>query len=202
MNKPIISLLLLFCCIIYATGQSVIKIPFSQPPLFTVSPQQLYISLSENETKEIGTEIEINGGSGNYLFQWLHNGEVIGTEPTLTIDKSGTYQLIVNDREGCESVAVFEISNNTHIMDEHQTSFNLYPNPTHGPLYISSDKLTEVKNINIHRLNGELIRSIDYRNAETSSNPYYIDLSSAINGYYLVTIQFEKERKTRIIIKE
>ncbi|CDK30311.1 immunoglobulin domain-containing protein [Candidatus Babela massiliensis] len=75
-------------------------------PLVTITPNPAITC--------VGTDITLlgsaTGGSGDYSYQWLFNGNVIGTTSSLTIadpslSDSGAYSLTVTDTEGCQTTA-------------------------------------------------------------------------------------------------
>lgn len=208
MNRITLFAILLFCYVGHCAAQSVVKIPFNQPALFTVSPLRVEVSLDdENEAKEIGTEIEINGGSGNYAFEWLagdgdsaHN-EVLGTDPTLAVHEAGVYRMVISDQAGCRSVVTFEVTGTVGIAPATTQTLALYPNPTRGPVHIQTDRLAEVSSISILSIGGKVIRTIPCP-APADESFILVDLTDLPNGYYLIVVGFETEKITKIVIKQ
>ena len=179
---------LLFLIIPFCTtiAQTVIKIPFQQPEPFVVQPQLIDKSI-DNTSIELGLEIEIHGGSSNYIFSWVYNDEEIGSSPTITISEEGVYTLLIRDGEGCESFVTYTISDGTGIKDigmQESSSFVLYPNPTTGAFSVKSPGNQEPDKIEIYNLEGKLMTQNE-------------DLPA---GHYLVTLLFGNKKVTKVLI--
>jgi hypothetical protein len=175
MKKQLWGLLLLFAGVCLQ-AQTVVKIPFLQPEIFSVSPGDVFVSLQANETKEIGSEIEISGGSGNYAFLWTRNGQELGTSPVLTVTEGGTYHLLVTDGNGCSATV-------TYFVDAH-LSLQL----------LQADSAATPDAIALYQLNGKLLRVYKFPKESDS-----IDWQDFPKGYYLLSIQSGKKQVTKLI---
>lgn len=190
--------MLISFCTLTVTGQTVIKIPFKQPATFVVQPKEVNNSFDGNEIIEIGNDTEIYGGSGNYTFSWSLNGEIVGTQPTLTITKKGDYTLTINDGENCEATCVYHIDTDTGIYETSNVNIQIYPNPSDGMFYLQSSQYQEPDKAAIYDLNGIL----------QNTNPMYpvngkatmIDASGLSSGHYLLVLHYGKDRITKILI--
>jgi len=186
MKNKLFTFLFLVIPFCSAVAQTVIKIPFQQPEPFIVQPQAIDKSI-KNASIELGLEIEIQGGSGNYLFSWIYNDEEIGTNPTISVSEEGVYILSIKDGEGCESSVTYTISNETGIKNidmQESSSFVLYPNPTTGAFSVQSPENQEPDKVEVYNLEGK-------RMTQDENLPA---------GHYLVTLHFGNKRITKVLI--
>ena len=172
-----------FCTTI---AQTVIKIPFQQSEPFVVQPQTIDKAMG-NTSIDLGLDVEIHGGSGNYIFSWIFNDEEIGTNPTITINERGIYTLSVRDGEGCESTVTYTIGNRTSIEEiniQESSSIVLYPNPTTGAFSVKTPENQQPDKIEVYNMEGQ--RMSDRENLPA--------------GHYLVTLHFGNKKITKPLI--
>lgn len=80
------------------------------------------ISVSLNSASLSGIDIDVNGGTAPYSFQWFLNNNLVGTTEDLTnLTESGTYSLLVQDNQGCSTS--FEVN----VTDANDPSINVNP---------------------------------------------------------------------------
>jgi len=138
--------------------------------------------------------------NGANQYQWLRNDTVIAgaTNDSLDITTSGNYECIVtygscNDTVGSYQLTVIDCSG---IEENSSVHFEIYPNPTHEKLNISSPSQTPIKSIEIIDLAGRKIRSINVNNINT-----IISVDELMGGAYLINIITEKGVISKRFIK-
>ncbi len=100
------------------------QVTINNNPTVMINPNPAIVCLGSNIT----LSAIANGGSGSYTYQWLFNGNIIGTSSTLTISNaalvdSGQYTLIVSDSNGC-------VGSNSRVLTVNDNpSINITPNP-------------------------------------------------------------------------
>ncbi len=116
MKPLILSFLLTIFCLVPAVGQTTINMEFTQNPLFTVSTNDV-TAVVDGTPLELGADIVIEGGSGNYTYRWYTSSQELGSEPTLTVETGGKYYLDVNDECDCLQTVTFHITDPAGIDD-------------------------------------------------------------------------------------
>ena len=82
------------------------------------------------------------------------------------------------------------------INDELSKMFSIYPNPTPGRFTVESqEKGIKIESVTINDLTGKLIRSFVFG----QESRVMIDLSAQAHGQYIVTIETQKGKVTRIL---
>lgn len=186
-------------CFVSLLAQTYVKIPFIQPEPFYVSVDAVVKTLESEVPLELGLEVEIQGGSGNYTFVWTKDAMVIGSQPTTTVTHSGTYKLAIQDGKGCGTTVVYVVTGETGV-DELLLPYlvNVYPNPTIGEIFVESSSLSRPDKIAIYAVTGELVL-IDTP-SKFAGQKIALDVSGIKGGQYLLTCTFGAKRITRIII--
>ena len=82
-----------------------------------VVTQPCGMSVGINSSPDDGTgsgmlESSVTGGTEPYSYAWYRSGDLVGSNPALTALDFGTYQLIVNDSEGCSTAAMANVDLN------------------------------------------------------------------------------------------
>lgn len=98
----------------YVSAQSIVNIKVTQNPLFTVSTNDVTLSI-EDSPITLGGDVVVTGGSGSYAYRWYTDAEELGTESTLEVDQPGEYYLDITDTCDCKQTVVFHISNTNGI---------------------------------------------------------------------------------------
>ena len=86
----------------------------------------------------------------------------------------------------------------SNLDNENLQSFSMSPNPVFSELNIQFPKIISGANILIYSITGELVLSINTRNALNSTS---IDLSTLQSGIYLVRVLFENQSMVKKIVK-
>lgn len=180
-------------------AQTVIKIPFVQPDKFVVLPQSVYKSFESNLTINLGLEVEILGGSGNYTFSWIYEGLEIGTDPTITITQRGTYTLTVDDGVGCKSTVNYFVDPSSGLENLYEETTTIFPNPTDGHFYIQSKEINNLDKVEIRSLTGEIYGSYLKKD---QVDKIQLDASGLSSGYYFVVSHFGATRITKALIRK
>ena len=115
---------------------------------------------------------------GDFACQWLYNNQPIAdaTQPNLTIQSDGIYQVQWTNTEGCtawsEEVLISLISENPR-------GINVYPNPANGLVNIQLP--AENCTLKVYEINGKMLQEIPLFRRDNS-----VDLSSYPSGSYVL----------------
>ena len=110
---------------------------------------------------DLGPDISTNnpnvtliGPSGYMGYNWS-NGS---TTPIIVIETSGDYSLTVTDAQGCQGMDFIHVTFDqaTYLPETNQVPFTLYPNPSHGTVYIDLNPGISIQNIQVFNSKGEL----------------------------------------------
>lgn len=198
MKKLFIGLFLLAALCLHA--QTYVKIPFSQPQIFTVSADSVFKSIEPGALLNLGTEIEINGGSGSYSFVWLSEGTVLGNSLLLNVSSVGEYILNIKDDAGCETRVVYQVKLNTDIGKLAINQLNVYPLPADQFVFIRPLNNLILKSVTVHTAAGELVKSVLCN--RDASEIIQLGLDGMESGQYFLTCNFENKKITRVIVKK
>lgn len=182
-------------------AQTVIKIPFRQPLPFIVTPENVFLLLNQGESKELGLEVLVTGGTGTYTYTWLSDGIQLATTPTLTINKTGTYQLVVRDTGSCRSLSTYSVTTSSGLDDPAEISTSVFPNPSKGIVRIKSSVLNELNLVSVFTSDGRLVSKIALKD-NLVDNVKVLNLSFLPAGQYHLSMQFGKRIINRVLILE
>ncbi len=146
-------------------------------------------------------EIGINGGTGEYTFQWSTlDGEVVSTEEDPTGLSAGDYIVIIADANGCTySSDPITVDNVVDIWDRQiNPEFTLIPNPTKGITTLSVNHLTEDAYLTISSITGKAVFNPQLITAQTLRKE--IDLSNFASGIYFVQLRTSDNIITKRLI--
>ena len=152
---PKFPLLLILLFLPIGTGgllaQTIVRMQIQQNPPFSVVAPTLTITMPD-EGIELGADVVVTGGSGNYSYLWLDAaGRTLGTEPTLLVTLPGTYTLRVSDECQCEHQVVFDITSSALSTIYDSEAFRFYPNPTHGEVWLRGGSgIRQIAAIDMH----------------------------------------------------
>jgi hypothetical protein len=156
-------------------------------------PEALQVLLTEVVGSEIGQfegsiAVEISGGTGEYTFEWsqLEDGEFTSNDQNLIGLDPGTYQLLVQDSNGC-SVNSFEITVEA-IVGLHEiqgVELSAYPNPTTNWVRFEWDISEHWNVLLVHDLQGKLVHEMQL---SVHSNGVQIAVNHWDPGAYFVTV--------------
>lgn len=171
--------------------------------LNAVTPITVNVDTVINEVLAVAGSINttIAGGSGSLQYLW-NTGATTDDVTGLT---AGTYTLTVTDAvTGCQTVTTVVVE--YKIPDfvnqiEALNSFNLYPNPTSGQVWVTMElKEATTVQLEILSITGQLLQSFEPR--ETLEQNYELDLSTYPSGVYMVRFVVGQEVMTTRIIVE
>lgn len=86
------------------------------------------------------------------------------------------------------------LSLSTPLIDQSETSIDVYPNPSNDKLYISTYASADIEYVQVYNMNGELF------SMDMSANNY-LDISHLSKGIYLVKIYSNQTYRTVKILK-
>jgi len=128
-------LLLAISCM--AQGQVTLNFTVGQYGLLSVTPGS-DTTVKRGAVIRLGSATPVTGGSGSYQFAWTPASGLDSptvARPLATIDNSITYTLTVTDSvTGCSYSTQFNI----HLLDS--VNLRIFPNPTAGLVYLTTDK--------------------------------------------------------------
>ena len=181
-------------------AQTYVKIPFEQPQIFTVSVDSVFKSIEPGTLLNLGTEIEINGGSGSYSFVWSSAGTILGNSLLFNVSSVGEYILNLKDGTGCETRVVYQVKLNTDIDELASNQLSVYPLPADQFVFIRPLNDLVLKSVAVYSAEGELTKSVLF-NCE-ASEIIQLGLDGMAAGQYFLTCNFENKRITRVIVKK
>lgn len=152
------------------------------------------------------TQIEISQGMSGNLFvntnqgttSWSFDGTDTGiTGATFYYDTviycNGLYEVFYEDENGCMSYDSLTVAGETSCVDEPSdtasvsvneiTQLSLYPNPTRNSVNISFEN-NEERMITVYSMEGVRVEQI-----VSAEKEIVLDLSSLVNGTYMVTVK-------------
>lgn len=137
-----------------------------------------------------------SGGTPSYLYSWYDCSTGL-TIPGNTANQTGLcagqYAYIVTDANGCtDSITCITLTNPSDITEKGNTHlFNIYPNPTNGLLTVSIQQNSEVQDLVITDVLGQVIAASDIKNKIT----FDLNAMGLNNGIYFVTITGKNKAK-------
>jgi hypothetical protein len=131
-------------------------------------------------------------GIGNTRGLWGNDGQILMPE-LICVDSLGTKLFsnseIQQDIE-CKGPILLTINNT-----EFET-FNIYPNPTNGKLFIKSIGADRIKSINLYNMKGQLIINRKCANIFSCE----ININQLDTGFYILEIENERNKLRRMKI--
>lgn len=146
-------------------------------------------------------QIELEQGMSGNLFvnttdpttEWYLDGNAIGyTGFSFFYDEepycNGEYSVIHTDENGCQTYDTLEVTDSScdedtsNINNQYLESFNVYPNPTNGKVYIDFENNRE-RSIKVYNIQGRLIESI-----KAIESSYELNLENHEVGSYILHI--------------
>jgi hypothetical protein len=191
--------LIVIFCITNVKAQTIIKIAFFQPQPFQVSPLVDTLSLAGNTSVILGSNLLLSGGSGQYTYSWMQNNVVLHTLPTFEVSQQGTYQLLVKDGAGCSALIQFVVMLNAGLSDELSDSFEIYPIPARGHVFINSTHIDQLKSIRIYQTDGKQMLYLAEKEP-ISSGKLKINVEQLPAGTYLMTLELNDQLINRQLI--
>jgi hypothetical protein len=140
--------------------------------------------------------------SSNYADgnQWYYEHAIIAgaTEQTYTANRTGWYELLVTNQQGCTSDSAEIFVDVTIGIDETSlTGIKIYPNPAQDMIQIEGDAIEPSTRLQVYDMVGRMVNTMEthYQNHRITLYPH---LS---NGVYILKIMAgDKEYAYRIVI--
>lgn len=198
MKKLITALFLIVSFCLHA--QTYVKIPFNQRQVFTVSADSVFKSIDQGNVLELGTDIEISGGSGNYSFIWSSGSNVLGTSLVLNVSSVGEYVLNINDGSGCQTRVIYQVKVNTGIDNPESSQLSVYPLPASQFVFVRPLNGLVLKSVTLRNAVGEIIKTT-FCNREIAEIIQF-NLDDVQAGQYFLTCDFVDRKITRVIVKK
>jgi hypothetical protein len=144
------------------------------------------------QTQVIATETGLNSAAftlKTFSFTPSTSGVYyLGLQNTTPLNAAGTHALIV------DNFSVSQVLSNDKFVE---SSFSIYPNPVKNILNIQSELLNEKFNVQITDINGRTIKVLNSYDSNLS-----VDMSDLQNGIYFVSINTNKGKFVKKIIKQ
>ncbi|MBW8684648.1 PKD domain-containing protein [Chitinophaga rhizophila] len=147
----------------------------------------------------------------DYIFTWYRNGVAGGVgEPWITDPETGAYQVMIETRSGCASLAYpyyYERPARLQpakVAERHsrdtiaggKVAIKVFPNPTAGQLYLQFDKpLSRSVNIQVFDMQGNV-----HYTRTTVQQLQLLDLSFLPKGQYMVSVTGIGEKMVQTVI--
>jgi len=138
-----------------------------------------------------GNTLSVSSSYTNFI--WYKNRQVIAgaTTNSITISGFGTYQVAVTDSKGCKFRSAEKFVAPTPVFDLSRLSAEIYPNPSHGLFYISTQyPLADNATVTICDLTGKVVYSKVHRT--NYSSKLTIDAEGIASGMYVIQISSER----------
>jgi glucose/arabinose dehydrogenase len=120
-------------------------------------------------------------------YQWVFDGEEVGTENELEISETGEYTLIIDTENGCQIEASIDVvSLSADFFENSKNLLKIFPNPAMESITVDRGDYRNAHNLNIVTIDGRLVRSF-----LVNSNLLEIDLNSLDNGVYILDLRDE-----------
>ncbi len=157
------------------------------------SPEITYdlvgITHETNSLSNGSIEIEVNGGTAPFSFEWHLGANLVSNEEDPSGLSAGNYSLLITDALGCQLSITDIVVDNISGLSQHDVdgSFYLYPNPANELVYILLDNPTlEISSLTLfdaqgRRIGNELFSRMD-------SQMWSFDVSLLPKGVYFVQL--------------
>lgn len=149
-----------------------------------------------------GDTIVLQGANGGTL-QWYLDGNIIvgANANTYGATVAGVYQQMKTNMSGCSDTAavayvIIDDPNCSNSINEVNTSFEMYPNPTNEVINITSVSLIE--SIVITDVKGVIVKQLD----KTIGTENKIDVSELIEGLYFVQVYTNNGASVKTLIRQ
>jgi hypothetical protein len=145
--------------------------------------QGININLGEDIDTNTTVTIGASGSFSNII--WSTNE----TSPTIDVDESGTYWVVVTANNGCTATDTINITieDETGISYIGKGSLNLYPNPARDAFTLEAIDLEGVWNVRLNDINGREV--LTENRTITGSQTNTFNVSDLTPGMYFLSLQ-------------
>ena len=163
---------------------------------FTVTYEIINVSVTIKETTLMAN------GTGTYQWFDCNTNVPIAdeTSQTFTPSESGNYSVIISNN-GCSDTSecyIIIVTNIPETRNNSQFEISVYPNPTNGKIYVSSNTENLDLNISIIDVNGKEVYSCSGLNSKSN----LIDVENLCPSIYFMKISNKQEQKTIKFVKQ
>jgi len=179
-------------------AQTTIKISFKQPDFFRVTPDSVSLTLQENKSLELGSEVTISGGLSPYTYAWKKEDNLLCELPLFQANTSGIYQLEVSDKNNCFSSVVYTVSGETSLPVIQDDVFAVFPNPSKGIIHLISSQPKKIRDVSIISTGGKK-HPFQQKSADDPLRTT-LDVKQLPDGMYFLSIQLDNRTITKTFI--
>lgn len=203
LRAPRVGLILLFLQLFtqLKSQETIIKVPFSQPKKLVVDAGDNLV-ISEGQTITVGTDVNITGGSPEYLYNWKDDKNNEYSTLTFSVNETGKFYLTVTDENHCTEVDSVFVSLPT-LLEENETDarLTLFPNPSSGLFYFRIKAPGINVKIEVVTTEGRVVFKKEYESLNQDFTGM-VDLTGFDKGvYYVKLIRTDSSLIKSIIIQ-
>lgn len=135
-------------------------------------------------------DLTITGGMPSYVIDWDNDGVGdFNDDEDLSGLIAGTYFVTVIDAYGCSDTLSVEVGTFTHLYEQNNQDFIVYPNPIESILYVKSSSNFSGKFVLVDALGRQVAESTDVSNQSLTR----IEMNKLESGMYLIMLCKENE---------
>lgn len=111
--KHILYICLMSFLFIEATAQQTVVLSLNQNDELKVSEMAYDTIIPAGSTIEVGYDLDIQGGSGNYLFSWEGDATISNTQiknPEVSPAQNTSYSCSITDENGCSEMVQYNVT--------------------------------------------------------------------------------------------
>ena len=153
----------------------------------------------------------VNLSGGNILtstpafgYQWYFNSAPVtgGVNQVYLAQASGDYFVVITDSNGCQAASNIVFVGFQGVMQPDDAgTLLIHPNPATDMLFVNLNALSsEIAELKIYDLTGRTI--LENRLVKSGVKEFRIDISFLESGTYLISIQSNKQRLIKKLLKE
>jgi len=152
------------------------------------------IFIGNDTTIAQGSSLQLSAGTGYSKYLW-NGGQ---TSQTISVDKSGTYSVVVTDANGCTGSDTIVVNVSASVQYINGVKYSLYPNPASNLLYLETDGNMVGSTLQLVDAKGAVV----YKEILTGNNTK-INVSEMSSGLYHVMIISDNKTLTfKVIIDQ
>lgn len=135
----------------------------------------------------VGGEIDLmpSGSAPPYVFRWADPLQFLNDGFAADL-AAGSYSVTVEDSDGCISDTTIILTRMTSASSLEASNFSLYPNPTNGQLYMTTDWIGNRVGCKVYDFQGSVVMQTKLNSSGSLQNRYQLDLSILPDGVYFI----------------